>query len=938
MISSIAALFLILPAASGCTRGAADMPVVNGTVDVSSMDFVKDGRIELSGQWEFYPGILLSPGDFVNKSGALRPCYITVPSMWKNNICSGSAINVKGAATYRLMIITGSDTSEKVFVFNQVYSGYRVWINGILMDEKGMPDSPPGKERHYVFIHNRTILPFTPDKAINEIVLQVSNRDYPSGGIGMPPFIGSRAHLERAKFIRHTVEMIIVGLVLFFSLYNFLFYFSRRENNAALYTGLFCLAFTVNVFNLSMPLLSGPLAFPRNPYLVDYVSVIVIIFFVMMTVKALFPQEFSRSVARINQYIALFFITTILLSDFRMAEKLASMYFVLMVLVILYCFYVFCSAIKNRRGDSVLFFAGFIPLFAGGINDVLYALWIIKTGNIAHYSMVILCFTTTLVIARRYSRDMVRLTRDIRDKNASLEKMDKIKDQFLASTSHELRTPLHGMIGLSEAMLQGAAGDLSSRARENLALIASSGHRLSGMVNDLLDMAKIQDNSLSLDLRPVDLYTLSAFIVKLSLPLRGGKPVDIINSIRPDMPAVFADEDRVRQVLHNLVGNAVKFTNRGKIEVSARVIETDEDRDAGSMVAVSVSDTGIGVPPEFRETIFEAYRQVEGTDSRSYGGTGLGLAIAKQIVGLHGGTIGVEPGETEGSVFTFTLPVSSEPVSAIDENIVIESISDTAAIHESAETKSVTSGEPFVNFTGSPVFLAVDDDPLNITVLQNFLEARDCTVKTARDGITALDMLENDSTIDLVLLDIMMPGMSGYEVCRRIRATRSSEDLPVIMLTAKNMMSDINAAFEAGANDYIVKPFQAAELLARVNTMLMLRNIRRTASSGITIKLKNRTIPLLFSEIVYITSDAKKVILHTEKQDMELPVLMKEIIHRLPPDIFIRIHKSHVINTTYLKAIEHVQSGRYRVCLSDDDDTRLPVGPAYKDIIANKFS
>jgi len=241
-------------------------------------------------------------------------------------------------------------------------------------------------------------------------------------------------------------------------------------------------------------------------------------------------------------------------------------------------------------------------------------------------------------------------------------------------------------------------------------------------------------------------------------------------------------------------------------------------------------------------------------------------------------------------------------------------------------------------FGNKPVFLVVDDDPVNVRVLQNCFESKQCVVKTATDGISALDIIDRDGSIDLVLLDIMMPAMSGYEVCRRIRMNRAPEDLPVIMLTAKNMMSDIDAAFEAGANDYIVKPFQTSELLARVGTMLKLRNIRKSAAQGITIRDRNRAYSLSFSGIIYITSHSKNIVIHTSEGDIEVPVLMKEIIHRLPTDMFIRIHKSHVINIQYVHSISHVLSGRYRVRLRDNDDTVLPVGPAFLESLRKYFN
>jgi two-component system sensor histidine kinase ChiS len=251
------------------------------------------------------------------------------------------------------------------------------------------------------------------------------------------------------------------------------------------------------------------------------------------------------------------------------------------------------------------------------MNDVLYAMWLINTTNIGQYGMLALCVTATMVVSRRFSRALTaveELSSDLAETNVALRKIDQIKDQFLANTSHELRTPLHGMIGLSESMIDGAAGILPPKAVENLLLISSSGHRLASMVNDLLDMAKIQDKGLSLNLRPVDLYSLSEMVIRLSLPLAGGKPLEIVNRIDPAIPAVYADEDRIRQVLYNLVGNAIKFTNNGTVEISASELHRRESQEVdseGRWLEVRVSDTGIGVPDEYKDKIFEAYRQVD---------------------------------------------------------------------------------------------------------------------------------------------------------------------------------------------------------------------------------------------------------------------------------------------------------------------------------------
>lgn len=937
---------LALAALSACGNGSSDKKgplAVRGVLDLRGWDFKEDGALNLNGEWEFCWDRLLVESDFTMPVKRKDCGYIAIPGLWKGQSINGRRIPGKGHATYRLRILNGPDTAAKTLIVNRVYSAYRLWVNGTLAGEMGVYKAPPMEREDYVFVHNRRMYSFNPNEGTNEIVMQVFNEEYESGGIDSPVKLEDGESAVRMESSRDRIYMLIVGLLLFAALYNIMLYFFRKKDKSPLYMGLFSLVYAVNIYNIQYPILSGALSYPGNPFLVDYASIILAMVFYIMTVETLFPDEFSKTIRRVSQLASVAAIVALPIAGFRISEKLMDAYYLLVLLLTCYIMYVFVKAALNRKDDALLFCAGFAPLVAGAVNDVLYAWWIVDTGKLFPYGMVLFCLTTSMVISRRFSRALVKveeLSRDLAEKNLSLERMDRLKDQFLAGTSHELRTPLHGMIGLSESMIEGAAGELTPRAVENLSLIASSGHRLSNMVNDLLDMAKIQEEGLSLNLRPLDLRSLSEMVVRLSLPLIGGKPIEIVNSIEPNLPMARADEDRVRQVLYNLVGNAIKFTNSGAIELSARVIERAEsegEADSSRVIEVSVSDTGIGVPDEFRETIFEPYRQADEGDARSYPGTGLGLAIAKRIVELHNGTIKVEPREGGGSVFSFTLPVSREREPETGEEILIESLSEPIQADEASQSARPPAAISTAAFDDNPVILVVDDDQVNVRVIQNYFESKGCVVKTAADGIKALEILENDGTIDLVLLDIMMPAMSGFEVCRRIRARKTPEELPVIMLTAKNMMSDIDAAFDAGANDYLVKPFRISELLARTGTMLRLRGVRKSAASGITIRDRNKSYSITFGEIVYITSHSKNIVVHTEEQDIELPVLMKEIADRLPPDIFVRIHKSHIINIRYVRSVSHVLSGRYRVNLRDRDDTVLPVGPSFLESLRKRI-
>ncbi len=943
-LSLLICLLCIAATAGGKSSREKKKPhAVEGIIDLRGWDFRKDGPVHLDGQWEFCRDRLLDPSGFTGRADRKNCGFITVPGLWKHSTVNGECLPGRGKATYRFKILSGPDTGAKTLTVSRVYSAYRLWFNGTLVGEFGKPDGSLKAREDYVFIHNRGVASFALKEGMNELLVHVFNNEYESGGIDRPVKLEDARAAAKRESNRNRTDMIVIGLLLFASIYNILLYHFRKKDASPLYIGLFSLLWAINTYNLQSPILSGVLSRLGNPFLIDYLTIVVEMALCLMFIKSLFPDEFSTFILRLFQVLAVAVMVALLFAGFRVSEKIMNIFFMCCTLILAYNVYVFYNAVSKRREDAVLFFIGFAPLMLGGVNNILYAMWIIDTGNVLHYGVVFFCLMTSMVISRRFARALVRveeLSRDLAEKNLSLRKMDRLKDSFLAGTSHELRTPLHGMIGLSESIIEGAAGSLPAGTVEDLSLIASNGHRLAHMVNDLLDMAKIQQYDLDLNPRPVNLRQVSETVVRLTQPLVGDKPLEIRNNISPDLPPARADEDRIRQVLYNLVGNAVKFTNRGEIELSAKIVGWDGasgDNGAGRMIEISVADTGIGIPDEYKEEIFEAYRQLDDGDTRVYPGTGLGLAITRRIVELHNGTIHVASRDHGGSVFSFTLPLATGQVIETGDEIVIEGGSDPSREDVDLPAGAIPDGTADSVFEHNPVLLVVDDDPVNIRVIRNYFEMKRCVVKAAPDGISALDLIEKDDSIGLVLLDIMMPGMSGYEVCRRIRARRKPEELPVIMLTAKNMMADIDAAFEAGANDFIVKPFRMSELLARVVTMLTQKKIRKSAAGGITIRSRDRVHTLSFEEIVYITSHQKNTVLHTVERDIEAPVLMKEIIDRLPPDIFVRIHKSHVINIRYIRSVSHVLSGRYRVSLRDEDDTVLPVGPAFLESLRKKM-
>jgi len=417
-----------------------------------------------------------------------------------------------------------------------------------------------------------------------------------------------------------------------------------------------------------------------------------------------------------------------------------------------------------------------------------------------------------------------------------LQRLDKLKDAFLANTSHELRTPLNGIIGLAESLIDGVTGDLPSPTQQNLRMIVTSGKRLANLVNDILDFAKLKNQDLRLNQQPFDIRVVTNVVLPLLTPLIGSKPLTLTNHLTDDLPLVYADENRLQQILYNLIGNAIKFTEQGQVDIYA-ITDLSKlpsstnrpDLSKVSQLVIAIQDTGIGIASAQSEEIFQSFEQGDGSTAREYGGTGLGLAITKQLVELHQGYIWVESELDQGSTFYFTLPLASKTFPSTSTTN-ISTI--TLPVIKQSTPQTMPKTPPIIQPTGKFTILIVDDEPVNLKVLSNYLTLEQYNVIQASSGFEALALVDKGERFDLVILDVMMPRMSGYETSLKLREKHAPEQIPIIMLTAKNQIADLVTGFEMGANDYLTKPVNKDELLIRLKTLLHLKqaqeNIRQS--------------------------------------------------------------------------------------------------------------
>lgn len=451
--------------------------------------------------------------------------------------------------------------------------------------------------------------------------------------------------------------------------------------------------------------------------------------------------------------------------------------------------------------------------------------------------------------------------------NEKLRQLDQLKDTFLANTSHELRTPLNGIIGLAEALLEGAQGPLSDGVHKTLKIISSSGRRLSYLINDILDFSKLSKKDLQLNTRVLSLRPLLESVLELVQPLIGDKPLLLFNEVPANLPNIEADPNRLQQILLNLIGNAVKFTPSGSVRVRAEVVN--------GRVEIHVRDTGIGIDQKDIDAIFLEFSQVDSSEVRAQGGTGLGLAIAKRLVHLHGGQLQVKSKPGQGADFYFSLAIA--PQGAFVDNNLQQAAPGAVDINMNAVEKGPENSNTLLypkDIIGRFTVLIVDDDPVNRMVLSSILKLHQHRVIEGNSGMQALELLSQENEIDIVILDVMMPIMSGFETAMRIRVQYPVHLLPIIFLTAKSYSDDLVRGFVAGGNDFLTKPVSKQELLTRVTSHLRLLQINRKLEEN----LKTRDFEATSTQVELQALDT---IIASLNREMNPQILLKTLLNQM---------------------------------------------------------
>jgi len=864
-------------------------------IDLRDQVWASGESFRLDGEWHAYWGKLYSPSDI--KTTESQAIEFKVPAVWSEPSEAQKRLPALGYMTYHVKVLVPKDIHPLYLYLPDMPSANKLWVNGKFITGNGVI----GKTQEFEepdFLPKVLQVPEQHNGEL-ELVIQLSNYHYREGGV----WYSLRLTDESGVFAMSQRPVILAVLfstiLIVIGVFNFSMFAFRIKEIAALYFGWLCLVvgfrrLLIDERVMYMFDLFSWTTLQRLEHLCFYLALPLFIGFFC----SLYRTHIPRWTIRASWVSVSPFILLCLAFPARIYTEFNVMF---QMLVVAWVFYVCCLYIKViiEKGKNIKFFGTSLLLLTIAVaHDILKSNGLISTtNNIAHFGVLVFVLSQSLSIQRHYFKNLSlveAMSIKLKHRNQELVEMDEFKDEFLATTSHELRTPLQGVSGLAKILEQEDQGSLTEDQRHKIGLIANTTQRLSVLVNDILDFSSIKHGKLKLTINRVDLNAISELVLATMSPLVGNKEVALTAEISPEVRYLNADEFRLQQILFNLMGNAAKYTEKGFIKLTASL--------SNNVLLIEISDSGLGIPDEKFESLFRPFEPVHVKGHYEASGTGLGLSISRQLVELHGGSLELNSEVGQGTKVSITFP---QEMVIFDDSLQHESNTDLIKIHftpshlinsPSIKYEELNQSEPQeASVTQDrPLIFVVDDEGVNCELVSSQLKAQGYQIELFESGLSVLTRL-HEKLPDLILLDFMMPGMTGLEVCQIIRKQYDSYELPVMMLTARLQISDIVNALSVGANDYLIKPYHEKELIARVNTQINVRKYwianrenqklkneieRREGLEDELSELNARLLNVLdiSTELIILMNDELQVIYANEKANKALSGLNQGLL------------------------------------------------------------
>jgi len=756
---------------SAPTERALSAPTVkHGLIDLRNWNFDINGVVSLTGEWEFYWDTLLFPRDFPTQ---LKPGYPFFPSTWNKLANDSNNITHYGYATYRAVLRIDSSWQVLALSVPAVYTSYKLWLNGQPFSENGKVGTSKNNSVPYWLPVTKS---FTHGQDRIELVLQISNFEHNKGGISQPIVIGTPLQLFTTREQQLSVALLLTGALIMGGLFFLGLFMFDRQNKAILYFSLFTITYSYRIIGTDLYFLHS--FFPHIKWIIatrlEYLTLFLSTYFFMRFLEIVYYHETSKILANFLKGTTLILVIITLFFPASVFTLTIEPFLIILLIYVVYGIFIIVNAARHKREGSLFAVISFSILFVVISLQVLnYLGYLPYLPYVYFVGYILFFFFQSLILSHGFAAYFKRA-------KEKAEMGAKTKAEFLATMSHEIRTPMNGVIGMTSLLSQ---TPLSREQAEYVETIRVSGENLLTVINDILDFSKIEQGKMKLEKNKFDLYNAIEEVLTLLSPIAAKKGLELIFNKEMDVPRyIYGDEKRLKQVLINLVNNAVKFTEKGEVVVSVAVKSKDE---YNVELLFSVKDTGIGIPNDKIENLFEMFTQADSSMSRKFEGTGLGLPISKNLINLMEGDIWVNSEPDKGSTFYFTIKTT----------LGKEEIED-------------------VNYSDIKMFknrkvLVLDDNETNLKILSGQLANWGAKVVKTSNPDEAVEFVKKQ-LFDCAIIDMQLPETNGIEVSKAIKKLDNGKNLPLLLLSS--VLVELSPE-EAGLFiSHIQKPVREARL------------------------------------------------------------------------------------------------------------------------------
>lgn len=747
--------------------------VIKGIADLADEKF--DQRISLNGEWEFYWKELIYRGGFKDR----EPDYFYFPSLWNDQQVDSQMLSSKGYATYRTLLIL-PDSMELTMHVEDMYSSFSLYLNGKIIAKNG----DVGTHRQlYTPEWKPVFVPLKNLRDTNELVLQIANFDHCKGGARQEIEIGQASYMADEKLGMMVHDLMLTGSLFMGGLFFLGLYLFGRHDKAILYFSLFCITYSYRIIGVDFYILHSLVDISWYVAIrVEYIALFMSAFLFGRFIYYLYPEESKRSFWNVLNGICLLFTAITLFSTVSVFTHLVEPFFLVLMVYLVMTFVIYIRAKLHDRPGSSYALISTTVVFAVFFYDICVYLGLAEDlPSASFWGYVLFFFSQSLILSFRFADSLKRA-------KEAAEIASQAKTDFLSTISHEIRTPLNAVVGISHLMLQETP---RKDQEENLLSLKYSAQHLTSLINDILDYNKMESGVVEFEEMEVDLKEMAESIHQGYRARAQEKDLEMkLEYDERIKVGIITDKTRLNQILTNLVDNAIKFTQKGHVILRVKRLE---DSDETITVFYEVEDTGIGIPADKKELIFERFTQASSSTTREFGGTGLGLSIIKKLLELQGIEIRLKSDVGLGSTFFFEQQYKKGQPLRVQPNTIVE---------ENVEQK----------LAGKKVLL-VEDNPMNVMVVRKFLTRWGMEMDIAENGRVAVEKTAAN-VYDLILMDLQMPVMDGYQASREIRQMKNL--VPIVALTASALLKVQEKVMMSGMNDYITKPFDPSELMQKL--------------------------------------------------------------------------------------------------------------------------